>query len=71
LLDKTVCGGLDVEMIKMQIVMDEDKIIQEGKYNLKKLYVSLDDFLVSKLGFEKSSDGFYCGRGTRNDYVTR
>jgi virulence-associated protein VapD len=53
----------------MQIIMDEGKIIKEGKYNLKKLYASLDDFLVSKLGFEKISDNFYCGRGTRNDYA--
>jgi hypothetical protein len=55
-------------MIKMQIVMDDQKIAQEGKYNLNKLHSSLDDFLVSKLGFTKGDNGFYFGGGTRNDY---
>jgi hypothetical protein len=52
-------------MIKMQIVLDDKKIAREGKYNLDKLHASLDDFLVSKLGFSKGADGFYLGSGYR------
>jgi hypothetical protein len=55
-------------MIKMQIVLDDEKIAREGKYNLEKLHLSLDDFLVSKLGFSKGPDGFYFGSGSRSDY---
>ena len=55
-------------MIKMQIVMDDNKIAREGKYNSKKLYASLDAFMVAKLGFQKGDGGFYYGKGTRNDY---
>jgi hypothetical protein len=55
-------------MIKMQIVMDDDKIVREGKYSAVKLHASIDDFMVEKLGFQKGSDGFYYGRGTRSDY---
>lgn len=55
-------------MIKMQIVLDDQKIAHEGKYNLKKLHASLDDFLVTKLGFNKGEDGFYYGKGVGSDY---
>ncbi|MDR1357785.1 MAG: hypothetical protein LBJ48_00285 [Coriobacteriales bacterium] len=55
-------------MIKMQIVMDDDKIAREGKYNLGKLHTSLDDFMVAKLGFSKGDGGFYVGRGAGSDY---
>ena len=55
-------------MIKMQIVMDDDKIVRDGKYNPNKLHASLDDFMVKKLGFQKGNEGFYYGSGNHNDY---
>jgi hypothetical protein len=60
--------GTDNTMIKMQIVMNDDKIAREGTYNVGKLHASIDDFMVKKLGLEKGDGGFYYGRGTRSDY---
>jgi hypothetical protein len=59
---------MEAPVIKMQIVMDDEKILSEGKYNLEKLLASLDDFMVAKLGLRKGDDGFYCGRGAHSDY---
>ena len=56
------------KMIKMKIIMDEEKIIREKKYDLDKMLQSLDDFLVAKLGFAKTENGFYLGKGLRSDY---
>jgi hypothetical protein len=55
-------------MIKMQIVMDDDKIRRQEQYNVDKIYKTLDSFLVGKLGLQKADDGFYLGRGDRKDF---
>jgi hypothetical protein len=55
-------------MIKMQIILNERKIAREGKYSLEKLHATLDNFLVSQLGFSKGVNGFYFGSGARSDY---
>jgi hypothetical protein len=60
--------GTDDTMIKMQIVMDDDKIVREGIYNVNKLHASIDDFMVSSLGLVKGDGGFYYGRGASSDY---
>jgi hypothetical protein len=58
----------DCAMIKMQIVMDDDKIRRQKQYNLDKIHRSLDAFLIDKLGLQKSDDGLYLGRGDGKDF---
>lgn len=55
-------------MIKMQIIMDEEKIISEKKYNLAKIYETLDDYFVNQLRIPKENDGFYVGSGAKGDF---
>ena len=55
-------------MIKMQIIMDENKINSEGKYTLAKIYSTLDDFFINRLNFQKESGGYYTGSGLPNDF---
>jgi hypothetical protein len=55
-------------MIKMQIIMDEDKIVREGKYSLDKIHRVLDDYFVEKLHTVKTDDGFYVGTGAKGDF---
>jgi hypothetical protein len=55
-------------MIKMQIVMDEDKILREGKYSLCEIYETIDDYFVKKLKLVKAEDGFYISSGIKSDF---
>jgi len=55
-------------MIKMQIVMDEDKITREGKYKLDKIYGTLDNYFINKLNITKGENGFYIGSGAKGDF---
>jgi hypothetical protein len=55
-------------MIKMQIVMDVDKITRESVYDTLSIQNSLDSFMVGKLGFAKGSGGFYLGNGEDTDF---
>jgi virulence-associated protein VapD len=55
-------------MIKMQIVMDDAKIQRQKRYNVEKIHKTLDAFLMDKLGFSKSADGFYLGSGGKTDF---
>jgi hypothetical protein len=55
-------------MIKMQILMDEAKILKEKKYDLPVIYEVLDDFFINHLHLIKSTDGYYVGNGSKNDF---
>ncbi|MDR1292185.1 MAG: hypothetical protein LBJ91_02150 [Clostridiales Family XIII bacterium] len=55
-------------MIKMQILMDEPKILREKRYDLSAIYKALDDFFVGHLHLIKRDGGFYVGRGSKNDF---
>jgi hypothetical protein len=55
-------------MIKMQILMNENKILNEKRYKLSALYKTLDDFLVGRLHLKKGEDGFYFGSGKKSDF---
>lgn len=52
-------------MMKMLIIMDEDKIFQEGKYNINKINIYLDQ-LFSKRGMTQDADGWY----TNGDFTS-
>ena len=52
----------------MQIIMDDEKIKQQGQYNAAKIHQALDAFLIEKLGFKKAENGFYLGDGSRRDF---
>ncbi|MBR1851618.1 MAG: hypothetical protein IJ794_00365 [Lachnospiraceae bacterium] len=47
-------------MMKMFIKMDDEKIYNEGKYNLPKITAYLKDAL-QKRGMEMDSEGWYTG----------
>ncbi|MDR0875129.1 MAG: hypothetical protein LBN12_02840 [Clostridiales Family XIII bacterium] len=55
-------------MIKMQIKMDEDKILREKKYSPEKIYAAIDQFMIDKLHLAKFEDGFYLGNGNGKDF---
>jgi hypothetical protein len=56
-------------MIKQQIIMDIDRIRKDGQYDPDKIQQYLDDFMTQKIGFVKSDDGFYIGKGSRDDFA--
>jgi hypothetical protein len=55
-------------MIKMQIIMDDEKIAREHCYNVEKIHAALDDFMVGSLRLAKASDGFYLGTDRRRAF---
>ena len=55
-------------MVKMQIIMDEEKILREKKYSLERIQSSLDDYFVNKLRIPKGENGFYIGSGAKSDF---
>ncbi len=55
-------------MIKMQIIMDESKVLREKKYSLSKIYGTLDRFFLDNLHLAKGEDGFYLGSGAKTDF---
>ncbi|MDR0885108.1 MAG: hypothetical protein LBN22_01880 [Clostridiales Family XIII bacterium] len=46
-------------MKKVQIVLDEKKILADNQYNLQKIYAVIDSVFVDKYGLLKGQDGFY------------
>jgi hypothetical protein len=56
-------------MIKQQIIMDTDRIAKDGKYDPVKIQAYLDDFMTGKVGFKKSTDDFYVGLGSKDDFA--
>ena len=55
-------------MIKMQIIMDEGKILHEKKYSLDRINETLDRFFLDNLHLQKGEDGFYLGSGAKSDF---
>ena len=55
-------------MIKMQIIMDEGKIIKEKKYSLDKINETLDRFFLENLHLTKGENGFYLGSDAKSDF---
>jgi len=55
-------------MIKMQIIIDEKKVLREKKYSLAKIYETLDRFFLENLCLKKGEDGFYLGSGAKTDF---
>jgi hypothetical protein len=55
-------------MIKMQIIMDDDKIAREKQYTVDKIHSTLDGYFINKLGMKKGTDGFYLGTGSGTDF---
>ena len=55
-------------MIKMQIIMDDEKILREKKYSLTKIQSTLDDYFINQLKISKGQDGFYMGSGAKGDF---
>ena len=55
-------------MLKLQILMDEEKVLDEGKYELGDMY-SIIDQLFAKFGFPKADDGFYLEKGAPDDFA--
>ena len=55
-------------MIKMQIIMDEEKILREKKYSLATISDTLDRFFLENLHLAKGADGFYLGSGAKTDF---
>jgi hypothetical protein len=55
-------------MIKMQIILDKDKINREQKYNIDKVQKAIDDYLEGKLAMRRTADGFYYGDGSSKDF---
>jgi NADH:ubiquinone oxidoreductase subunit len=55
-------------MIKMQIIMDDEKIAHDKNYNVQIIHDTLDSYFVNKLGMQKGSDGFYLGSGSGKDF---
>lgn len=55
-------------MLKMEIVMNEDKIRSEGKYSLEKIYKVIDEAFAEK-NLPKIEKGVYQDRNGRHDYA--
>lgn len=55
-------------MIKMQIILDSEKIQCEGKVSASKIQQTVDDYLTGNLGLTKGTDGFYYGDGSSKDF---
>jgi hypothetical protein len=55
-------------MIKMQIVMDDDKIAREKRYAVDTIHDALDSYFIGRLGMKKSAGGFYLGTGSGKDF---
>ena len=56
-------------MLKMQVIMDNEKIIREKVYNADKIQKAIDNLLKSEYGFIKGEDGFYFEHGNSEDYA--
>jgi hypothetical protein len=65
---KSRLAGLEVRMIKMQIVMDDAKIVREKRYSLSGIHVALDKLFTDQLGMRKGDRGFYFGTGSSHDF---
>lgn len=55
-------------MIKMQIILDDDKMRHEGKLDPSQAYQAIDNYLIGKLGLQKTDQSFYIGTGSTQDF---
>ena len=56
-------------MQKIQVLLDEEKVLREGRYSAKKMQEAIDSVFVDRYGLVKGSDGFYLESGVKDDYV--
>ncbi|MDR2715282.1 MAG: hypothetical protein LBB46_00850 [Coriobacteriaceae bacterium] len=56
-------------MTKMQILLDEEKIRREKKYNAQKIYAYVDSVFLEKCKLSKDADGYYSGHGENDDLL--
>lgn len=57
-------------MLKVQIVLDKEKILKEAVYNFEELQSIVDRFMTQTCELRKESDGFYVGDNTNSDYIS-
>jgi len=55
-------------MLKLKIVMDEEKIVHEGRYDLSVLLSTIDSIFMEN-GLPMQDDGVYMGTGKEDDYA--
>jgi hypothetical protein len=55
-------------MIKMQVILDDDKMRREKKVDAARAHQVVDEYLIGKLGLRKAEDGFYYGDGSSKDF---
>lgn len=58
--------GCDI-MLKVEIVMDEEKILREKKYSLEDIYFTLDKAYLGK-NLKKLGEGVYADNGSDKDF---
>lgn len=56
-------------MIKVKIILDEEKILNENKYSLKKIWGTID-FVYEKAGLICEENGTYRGNGSETDFAS-
>jgi virulence-associated protein VapD len=56
-------------MLKIQVLMDDNKIVSEDKYDVSKVHRAVDSVFTEKYGLVKAQDGFYLERGNESDYA--
>jgi hypothetical protein len=56
-------------MLKVQVIMDDDKLRHEQLYDIGKVYSAIDSVFVDEYGLIKGDDGFYLESGNKDDFV--
>lgn len=56
-------------MKKMQVVLDREKILREGRYSPEALQACVDDLFVNKNRLVKGEDGFYYPNDHEDGFV--
>jgi hypothetical protein len=56
-------------MLKIKVVMDDDKIRRERLYDLEKVHRAVDSVFVGDYGFIKGDGGFFIESGKKDDFV--
>lgn len=56
-------------MIKMKIIIDENKVNEEDKYSLTEIYSKLDKLFTEKGILARDEEGYYKGSNNKNDFA--
>lgn len=56
-------------MQKLQIVLDDEKVLREHRFSLAKMESAVDSVCVDRYGLVKGVDGFYFDGGRQGAYV--